>query len=206
MNIVELSSLLTFIPPAVWLLQYFVYCIRSFMLWTSSNIFAISTPPDLVPIVRTGQPGLGQMSPNASRRVFRRYSWRSLEAEMAEIQADYTIMTHHSAELQHITLSCDGGAFWWCNYSWSDECCCFSGCQWSVLWKGRSYLTYLLVYGRTESGNSPWSMSLFGERERERGAGGRVKCEEVKQSSLEATFQSSEDFCSLKLFKNYFSI
>ena len=30
--------------------------------------------------------------------VIRRYSWRSLEAEMAEIQADYTIMTHHSAE------------------------------------------------------------------------------------------------------------
>ena len=43
--------------------------------------------------------------------------------------------------------------------------------------------------------------------ERERGGEGvSVKWEQVKQSSLEATFQSSEDFCSLKLFKNYFSL
>ena len=84
MNIVELSSLLTFIPPAGWLLQYFDYCIRSFILWTSSNIFAISTPPDLVPIAnhrRTEDEnwtaGFGADEPQRLQaRVWRPFPWR----------------------------------------------------------------------------------------------------------------------------------
>ena len=88
--------------------------------------------------------------------------------------------------------------------------------QWRCLWQNRQrqwVATKSVVEGEelshVSAGVRPhreWQQPMVNviiRCERERGGGER---EQVKQSSLEATFQSSEDFCSLKLFKNYFSI